>query len=112
MDLVLFEVAVFNCALSQVEINGLMESIGQILAVEAEDKFFIAWIRSTIPSIKSTKDNTSNLKIKSYSIVGSTIPISPIPALFSVLQKLDLTLNTCGARSGCLMFLTIGLVYF
>ena len=35
------EVAVFNRAFSQAEVKGVMEGIGQILAVKAEDKLSI-----------------------------------------------------------------------
>ena len=37
------EVAVFNRALNQTEIKEIMEGIGQILPVKAEDKLPITW---------------------------------------------------------------------
>ena len=37
------EVAVFNRALNQTEVKEVMEGIGQILAVKAEDKLSITW---------------------------------------------------------------------
>ena len=37
------EVAVFNRALSQAEVNEVMEGIGQILSVKAEEKLPITW---------------------------------------------------------------------
>ena len=37
------EVAVFNRALNQIEVKEVMEGIGQILSVKAEDKLSITW---------------------------------------------------------------------
>ena len=37
------EVAVFNRAFSQAEVKEVMEGIGQILTVKAEDKLPITW---------------------------------------------------------------------
>ena len=42
-DGALDEVAVFNRALNQTEVKEVMEGIGQILAVKAEDKLSITW---------------------------------------------------------------------